>query len=485
MIRRYTQPEMGAIWTEERRYETWLEVELAAADAMAEAGLVPLEAARELRAKAKFDIARIEAIEQTTQHDVIAFTTAVAEQVGPAARWLHFGLTSSDVVDTAQALQMRQACDLIVKDLAQLMEAVRGRAEEHRRTPMIGRTHGVHAEPMTFGLKLALWYAELQRDLDRVVRAREAVSVGKISGAVGTFAHLDPSIEASVCARLGLQPDPVSSQIIQRDRHAELMASLAIAAASLEKFALEIRGLQKTEIGEVEEPFGKGQKGSSAMPHKRNPVGCEQICGLARLVRANAMAALENIALWHERDISHSSVERVILPDSFIALDHMLRRFTRIVRGMVVYPERMKENLNRSRGVVFSGTVLLELARRGISREQAYEWVQRNAMRSFHEQRDFKSLLLADPDLMKVLTPAEVEKAFDLNDQMRNVDVIFDRVFTSVPLASVHLGVKCYESPARAKSERWQALGVPPSPRLRRASPKRSGGGGPQRKGNK
>jgi adenylosuccinate lyase len=429
---------MGAIWTEERRYETWLEVELAAADAMAEAGLVPLEAARELRAKAKFDIARIEAIEQTTQHDVIAFTTAVAEQVGPAARWLHFGLTSSDVVDTAQALQMRQACDLIVKDLAQLMEAVRGRAEEHRRTPMIGRTHGVHAEPMTFGLKLALWYAELQRDLDRVVRAREVVSVGKISGAVGTFAHLDPSIEASVCARLGLQPDPVSSQIIQRDRHAELMASLAIAAASLEKFALEIRGLQKTEIGEVEEPFGKGQKGSSAMPHKRNPVGCEQICGLARLVRANAMAALENIALWHERDISHSSVERVILPDSFIALDHMLRRFTRIVRGMVVYPERMKENLNRSRGVVFSGTVLLELARRGISREQAYEWVQRNAMRSFHEQRDFKSLLLADSDLMKVLTPAEVEKAFDLNDQMRYVDVIFDRVFTPVPMASVH-----------------------------------------------
>jgi adenylosuccinate lyase len=429
MIRRYTQPEMGAIWTEQRRYETWLEVELAATDAMAAAGLVPADAARELRAKAKFEIARIEAIEQTTQHDVIAFTTAVAEQVGPAARWLHFGLTSSDVVDTAQALQMRQACDLIVYDITQLMDAVRLRAEEHRRTPMIGRTHGVHAEPMTFGLKLALWYAELQRDLDRVVRARDVVSVGKISGAVGTFAHLDPSIEASVCARLGLQPAPVSSQIIQRDRHAELIATLAITAASLEKFALEIRGLQKTEIGEVEEPFGKGQKGSSAMPHKRNPVGCEQICGLARLVRGHAVAALENIALWHERDISHSSVERIILPDSFIALDHMLRRFTRIVRGMVVYPERMTENLNRSRGVVFSGTVLLELARRGISREQAYEWVQRNAMRSFHEQTDFKSLLLADADLMKVLTPAEVEKAFDLNDQMRNVDVIFARVF--------------------------------------------------------
>ena len=433
MIRRYTQPEMGAIWTEQRRYETWLEVELAAADAMAQAGLVPADAARELRAKGAFDVARIEEIEQITQHDVIAFTTAVAEKVGPAARWLHFGLTSSDVVDTAQALQMRQACDLILKDISTLLEAVRLRAEEHRRTPMIGRTHGVHAEPMTFGLKLALWYAELQRDLERVQRAREVVSVGKISGAVGTFAHLDPSIEASVCARLGLQPAPVSSQIIQRDRHAELMSVLAITAASLEKFALEIRGLQKTEIGEVEEPFGKGQKGSSAMPHKRNPVGCEQITGLARLLRGNAMAAFENVALWHERDISHSSVERVILPDSFIALDHMLRRFTRIVRGMVVYPERMKENLNRSRGVVFSGTVLLELARRGISREQAYEWVQRNAMRSFHEQKDFKSLLLADPDLTRVLSPAEIEKAFDLNDQLRNVDAIFDRVFAAVP----------------------------------------------------
>jgi adenylosuccinate lyase len=313
------------------------------------------------------------------------------------------------------------------------MEAVRTRAEEHRRTPMIGRTHGVHAEPMTLGIKLALWYAELQRGMDRVLRARDGVAVGKISGAVGTFAHLDPEIEAQVCARLGLHPAPVSSQVIQRDRHAELVTALAITAASLEKFALEIRGLQKTEIGEIEEPFGKGQKGSSAMPHKRNPIGCEQITGLARLIRAHAMAALENIALWHERDISHSSVERVILPDSFIALDHMLRRFTRIVKGMVVYPERMLENLNRSRGVVFSGTVLLELARRGISREQAYEWVQRNAMRSFHEQQDFKSLLLADADLMHILTPAEVEKAFDLDDQLRNVDAIFARVFGRVP----------------------------------------------------
>jgi adenylosuccinate lyase len=436
MIHRYTHPEMGAIWSEQRRYETWLEVELAATDAMAAAGLVPPEAARELRAKARFEIARIEAIEQVTQHDVIAFTTAVAEHVGPAARWLHFGLTSSDVVDTAQALQMREASELIVKGIAGLMDAVRTRAEEHRLTPMIGRTHGVHAEPMTFGLKLALWYAELQRDLDRVLRARDTISVGKISGAVGTFAHLDPSIEASVCERLGLQPALVSSQVIQRDRHAELMTTLAITAASLEKFALEIRGLQKTEIGEVEEPFAKGQKGSSAMPHKRNPIGCEQITGLARLIRANAMAALENVALWHERDISHSSVERVILPDSFIALDHMLRRFTRIVRGMVVYPQRMLENLNRSRGVVFSGTVLLELARRGISREQAYEWVQRNAMRSFHEQKDFKTLLLEDPDLLTVLTPAEIDKAFDLQDQMRNIDVIFARVFGPVAVGA-------------------------------------------------
>src|SRR5688500_5037314 len=435
MIRRYTNPEMGAVWSEQRRYESWLEVELAAADAMAAAGIVPAEAARELRAKASFDVARIEEIEQTTQHDVIAFTTAVAERVGGAARWLHFGLTSSDVVDTAQALQMRDACDLIVRNIAGLMDAVRARADEHRRTAMIGRTHGVHAEPMTFGLKLALWYAELQRNLDRMLRARDAIAVGKISGAVGTFAHLDPAIEAQVCARLGLQPAPVSSQVIQRDRHAELMSTLAITAASLEKFALEIRGLQKTEIGEVEEPFGKGQKGSSAMPHKRNPIGCEQITGLARLLRGNAVAAMENIALWHERDISHSSVERVILPDSFIALDHMLRRFTRIVRGMVVYPDRMQQNLELSRGVVFSGTVLLELAQRGTPREQAYEWVQRNALRSYDEKKDFKQLLLADTDVMGVLDSKTVDDAFDLKVQLKNVDQIFDRVF-KMPVAA-------------------------------------------------
>ena len=432
MIPRYTHPEMGAIWSDRRRYQSWLDVELAAADALAEAGVVPAQAARELRERAAFDIARIAEIEQTTQHDVVAFTTAVAEQVGPAARWLHFGLTSSDVVDTALALQMREACDIILGDLEALGEAVRLRAEEHRRTPMIGRTHGVHAEPMTFGLKLALWYAEVQRGIARIRRARDTVSVGKLSGAVGTFAHLDPAIEAGVCSRLGLAPAPVSSQIIQRDRHAELLTSLAIVGASLEKFALEVRGLQKTEIGEVEEPFGKGQKGSSAMPHKRNPVGCEQICGLARLLRGHAMAALENVALWHERDISHSSVERVILPDSFFALDHMLRRFIRIVRGMVVYPDRMRENLSRSRGVVFSGTVLLELARRGVSREQAYEWVQRHAMRSFHEQRDFKELLLGDDDVTRVLPAADIERAFDLDEQLRHVDAVFARVFQEV-----------------------------------------------------
>jgi len=432
MIPRYTHAEMGRIWSDQRRYETWLLVEAAAAEAMAAAGIVPADAARDIRERGAFDISRIDEIEQVTQHDVIAFTTAVAEKVGPSARWLHFGLTSSDVIDTAQALQMREACDVLLKDLDALAEAIRDRALEHRRTPMIGRTHGVHAEPMTFGLKLALWYAEVGRDIDRLKRARAVISVGKLSGAVGTFGHLPPQIEEDVCRRLGLEPAPVASQVIQRDRHAELLMAIAITGASLEKFALEIRGLQKTEIGEVEEPFGKGQKGSSAMPHKRNPIGSEQIVGMARLLRGNAHAALENIALWHERDISHSSVERVILPDSCIALDHMLRRMTRIVRDMVVNRERMVENLNRSRGVVFSGTVLLELAKKGISREQAYEWVQRNAMRSFAEQRDFKQLLLADTDVTRVLPPAELERAFDLDEQLKHVDYIFDRVFTPV-----------------------------------------------------
>ena len=431
MIPRYTHPEMGRIWTDQCRYETWLRVETAAAEAMAEAGMIPADAARDIRERGAVDAARVDEIEATTQHDVIAFTTAVAERVGESARWLHFGLTSSDVLDTALALQMREACDLILQDLNGLLDAVQARAEEHRCTPMIGRTHGIHAEPMTFGLKLALWHAELVRDRVRVRRARDIISVGKISGAVGTYAHLDPSIETRVCERLGLTPAPVSSQVLQRDRHAEVLGALAITAASLEKFALEVRGLQKTEIGEVEEPFGKGQKGSSAMPHKRNPIGCEQVAGLARLVRSNAMAALENVALWHERDISHSSVERVIVPDSFLALDHMLRRFTRIVRGLVVHPDRMRENLARLRGVIFSGTVLLELARRGVSREQAYEWVQRNAMRSFHEAAEFKTLLLNDAEIVAELPPEAIERAFDLEVQLRHVDRIFERVFGS------------------------------------------------------
>ena len=433
MIARYTHPEMGRIWSDERRYETWLLVETSAAEAMAAAGIIPSQAARDIRERGAFDIARIEEIEQVTQHDVIAFTTAVAEKVGASARWLHFGLTSSDVIDTAQALQMRDGCDVILAGLEALAEAVRDRALEHRWTPMIGRTHGVHAEPMTLGLKLAVWYAEIGRDVERVRRAREIVAVGKLSGAVGTFAHLPPAIEEDVCRRLGLRPAPVASQVIQRDRHAELLAALAVTASSLEKFALEIRGLQKTEIGEVEEPFARGQKGSSAMPHKRNPIGCEQVVGLARLIRGNCQAAFENIALWHERDISHSSVERVILPDSFIALDHMLRRFTRIVRGLVVHADRMRENLARSRGVVFSGTVLLELARKGISREQAYEWVQRNALRSFDERRDFRELLAADPDVAGALSADEIDQAFDLDVQFRHLDQVFARVFDAVP----------------------------------------------------
>ena len=429
MIPRYTPAEMGRIWNDQRRYETWLRVETAAAEVMAEHGLIPAEAARDIREKGAVDAARVEEIERTTRHDVIAFTTAVAERVGPSARWLHFGLTSSDVVDTALALQLRAACDALLGDLDRLAEAVRERALEHRRTPMIGRTHGVHAEPITFGLKLAVWFEELRRDRARLTRARDVVSVGKISGAVGAYAHLDPVIERSVCERLGLEPSPASSQIVQRDRHAELAAALAITGASLEKFALEVRGLQKTEIGEVEEPFAKGQKGSSAMPHKRNPVGCEQVTGLARLLRANAMAALDNVALWHERDISHSSVERIILPDGFCLLDHMVRRFTRIVRGLVIHPDRMRENLDRSRGVIFSGALLLQLAQRGVSREEAYVWVQRNAMRSHDERAEFKGLLLDDPDVMQVMTREEIDRTFDLTVQLRHVDTIFERVF--------------------------------------------------------
>jgi adenylosuccinate lyase len=420
---------MGRIWSDQRRYETWLLVETAAAEAMAAAGMVPAEAARDIRDRGAFDIARIEAIEQITQHDVIAFTTAVAEHVGPSARWLHFGMTSSDVIDTAQALQMREACDLILKDLGELAEAVRDRAVEHRRTPMIGRTHGVHAEPMTFGLKLALWHAELDRDIERVQRARTTVSVGKLSGAVGTFAHLPPSIEADVCRRLGLAPAPVASQVIQRDRHAELMAALAITAASLEKFALEIRGLQKTEIGEVEEPFAKGQKGSSAMPHKRNPIGCEQIVGLARLIRGNCQAAFENVALWHERDISHSSVERMIGPDATVTLDFALARLASIIDRLIVYPAAMQKNLDRLGGLIHSQRILIALTQKGVSREDAYRLVQRNAMKVWGGESDFLSLLKADKDVRAKLSEKDLEANFNLDHHFRHVDTIFKRVF--------------------------------------------------------
>ena len=429
MIPRYTPPEMGRIWNDQRKYETWLAVEVAAAEAMADSGLIPAEAARDIRDRGAVDATRVDEIEAVTRHDVIAFTTAVAEHVGESARWLHFGLTSSDVLDTALALQLRESCDVLLADFDELAAAVRDRAVEHQHTPMIGRTHGVHAEPMTFGLKTALWYDELRRDRQRLERARVAVSVGKISGAVGTYAHLDPGIERAVCDRLGLEPAPVASQVVQRDRHAELLSAVAIAGATLETIAVEIRGLQKTEIGEVEEPFAKGQKGSSAMPHKRNPIGCEQITGLARLLRTNAMAAFENVALWHERDISHSSVERIIFPDSFCVLDHMVRRMTGIVRDLVVHPDRMLDNLKYSRGVVFSGSVLLELAQRGVSREEAYTWVQRNAMRSHDERLDFKTLLLEDDDVTRVMTPEQIEAVFDLKVQLRHVDTIFERVF--------------------------------------------------------
>ena len=435
MIPRYTHHEIGQIWGDQRKYDTWLRVEVAAAEAMAAIGLIPAEAARELAACEGVSAHRVDEIEQTTQHDVIAFTTAVAERVGSSARWLHYGLTSSDVLDTALALQMQEACGLILKDVDGLLAAIGERAREHRDTPMIGRTHGVHAEPMTFGLKLALWYEELGRDRRRIERARKAVSVGKISGAVGTYAHLEPEIEQRVCDALGLGREPVSSQVVQRDRHAELMGTIAITGASIEKFAVEVRGLQKTEIGEVEEGFAKGQKGSSAMPHKRNPIGCEQLTGLARVLRANAMAALENVALWHERDISHSSVERVIIPDSFIVLDHMLRRFARIVKKLVVYPDRMKENLERSRGIVFSGTVLLALAKRGVSRERAYEWVQRAAMRSHDEQVDFKTLMASDSEVMAVLSSEDLEQAFDLPGQLRHVGPIVDRALSGMQRA--------------------------------------------------
>ena len=429
MIPRYSRPDMARLWSDENRFSNWLKVEIAASEVLAEKGVVPKEALAVIKEKARFDVAAIDALEREVQHDVIAFVSNVAEFVGPEGRWIHYGLTSSDVVDTALAMMMRDACGLILADVAELMAAVKARALEHRHTPMIGRTHGVHAEVMTFGLKMALWHSQLARDVRRLERAKQTISVGKLSGAVGTFSHLGPDVEAAVCARLGLTPAPIASQVLQRDQHAEVMTSLAILAASLETFATEVRALQKTEVRELEEPFGGKQKGSSAMPHKRNPVGCEQVTGLARLVRANSLAALENVALWHERDISHSSAERVIVPDSFLALDHMLKRFTGIVKGMSVNAERMRRNLESGKGLVFSGQLLLELTARGLRREEAYRIVQNHAMEAWKSEGDFKARVLADPEVRGILKAGEIEAVFEVERYLGHVDAIFARVF--------------------------------------------------------
>ncbi len=429
MIPRYTRPEMGRIWSDENKFAKWLEVEIAAAEAEAGAGLIPASAARAIRRKGKFEVERILEIEKEVRHDVIAFTTNVAAHVGREARYLHYGLTANDVVDTAQALQIRDASALLLEGLTHLGAVLKQRALEFKHTPMIGRTHGIHAEPITFGWKLAIWYEENRRNIERFEFAAEEMRVGKISGAVGTYGHLPPSIEKKICAKLGLKPAPISSQVIQRDRHAFYVCTLAVIAASLEKIALEVRGLQRTEVREVEEFFAAGQKGSSAMPHKRNPVTSEQICGLARVVRANAQAALENVALWHERDISHSSVERVILPDSTILLDYLLSKTATLVEKMFVYPKRMLENLNLMKGLIFSGQLLLDLTEKGASREDAYGWVQRNAMQVWETGEDFRTLVERDPDIRRHLKPTEIAQVFKVERYLKHVDEIFKRVF--------------------------------------------------------
>ena len=431
MIPRYTRAEMGRIWSEENKFQKWLDVELAATETLAEAGIVPRAAATRLRERAKIDATKILEIESRVKHDVIAFTVAVGESVGDAeaARWLHYGLTSNDVVDTAQALLVREASQLIENGLVRFGEVLERRAWEFKDTPQIGRTHGVHAEPITFGLKIANWFDENRRDLARMREAAKEMAVGKIAGAVGTCAHLGPEMEEKICARLGLGVAPVASQVIERDRHAHYVATLAVAAASLERIALEIRHLQRTEVREAEEPFGEGQRGSSAMPHKRNPVSCEQICGLARVVRANSVAAMENVALWHERDISHSSVERVILPDSTILLDYMLAKMTEIVGKMKVFPERMKRNLDATQGLVFSGQLLQDLVEHGAPREDAYKWVQGHAMAAWESETSFRERVAADANIARFLNAAALEKTFDLSLQLESVDAIFARVF--------------------------------------------------------
>jgi adenylosuccinate lyase len=431
MIERYMPEDFSEIWSEENMFRTWLQVELETCRVLAEKGWIPKESMATIEEKADFSVSRIKEIETITHHDLIAFTTSVAEHVGPDSRYIHWGLTSTDVVDTARGVQLRQADRKILTAIDDLQEAIRSRAMQHRDTLIMGRTHGVHAEVTTFGLKLAVWYDEMRRNRERMERAAAGVEFGKLSGAVGTFAHLDPDIEALVCERLGLQPAPVSTQTLQRDRHAEYLSTIAIIGSSLDKFATEIRHLQRTEVREVEEPFAAGQKGSSAMPHKRNPVKCEQISGLSRLLRGYAVTALENVALWHERDISHSSAERVILPDATSLLCYMLRGMKKIVSGMVVYPERMKKNIELTRGLAYSGQLLLDLTRKGVMREDAYRWIQRCSMKVWDENMDFLQVLEEDTDITRVLTHDEIRSAVNPALQLRNVDTIFSRVFNS------------------------------------------------------
>ncbi len=429
MIERYSRPEMTRIWEARNRYQKWLDIEIFACEAHAQLGNIPHEAVERIKAKADFDVDRIDEIERTVKHDVIAFLTSVADYIGDDSRFVHLGLTSSDVLDTSFAMLLAEASDLIIDDIKRLMEVIKRRAFEHRDTPMMGRSHGIHAEPVTFGIKMALWYDEMRRNLRRMEAARETVAYGKISGAVGTFANIDPKVEEYVCAKAGLKPAPCSTQVIQRDRHAEFFSALAIIASSIEKFAVEIRHLQRTEVLEAEEYFSKGQKGSSAMPHKRNPVLSENLTGLARLIRGYAVSAMENVPLWHERDISHSSVERVIGPDATIVMDFMLNRCIGLIDNLVVYPENMMKNLNLMRGLIFSQRVLLKLATAGASREKAYELVQRNAMKVWEQGKDFQQELLADTEVRSYLPEEEIREAFDLNYHLKHVGTIFTRVF--------------------------------------------------------
>lgn len=430
MIDRYTSPEMAALWSAENKFKKWLDVEIAVCEVHAEDGTIPPEALEEIKQKAAFSVDRIAEIEKTTDHDVIAFTTNLAENIGPASRFVHYGLTSSDVVDTANALLLRDACDILLGRIDNLQEVLRRRAFEYKDTPQIGRTHGIHAEPTSFGLVWALWYSEMRRNRRRLEAARENISVGKISGAVGAFAHLNPDVEERVCKKLGLKAAEVSTQVIQRDRYAEYLSVLALIAGTLEKIALQVRHWQRTEVREAQEAFKKGQKGSSAMPHKRNPILSERICGIARTIRANAIVGFENMALWHERDISHSSAERIVLPDSTAATDYLLIKTRSLLDTLVVYPENMLKNLEMTRGLIFSGQLMLALTQKGVSREDAYVWTQRNAMKVWDEGGDYKSLVLADRDISGRLDPGEIETIFDLRHYLRNVDKVFSRVFS-------------------------------------------------------